>query len=222
MDQGSIPNNHRDNLDITTAQLRTQFHYARFMIYRPFVYKALHFPELMTEEDQIYCALAIQSVCFWPLVLAPAKNKKRLVPYLFTWTQNFVGILLILRMTTESECLKKICNERLVQKDLEQTTISIDKTALEFTPQDLRKRDSIGFTHARASQRNYVSPSPSPLSGSPDIRLCCEAALHQTSIDSVHKALLHANESSTTSQLTARLFFLCLYAESACNASLLL
>jgi hypothetical protein len=138
IDQGSIPNNHRDNLDIITAQLRTQFHYARFVIYRPFVYKALHFPELMTEEDQICCALAIQSVCFWPLTLAPAKNKKRLVPYLFTWTQNFVGILLILRMTTESECLKKICNERLVQEDLEQTT----KLMLEWI-QDIKQVDGI-------------------------------------------------------------------------------
>jgi hypothetical protein len=96
------------------------------------------------------------------------------------------------------------------------------KTALKFTPQDLRRHDFIGFTHTRADQRKDVSPSLSPLSGSPDIRLCCEAALHFTSIDSVHKALLHANESSTTPQLTACLFFLCLFAESALNALLLL
>ncbi|THW79380.1 hypothetical protein D6D19_01255 [Aureobasidium pullulans] len=138
MDQGSVPINHRDNLDIMTAQLRTQFYYARFMIYRPFVYKALHFPELMTEEDQICCALAIQSACLWPLILAPPKNKKRLVPHLFTWTQNFVGILLILRMTTENECLKKICNERVNRKDLEQTTTLM----LEWI-QDIKQVDGI-------------------------------------------------------------------------------
>jgi hypothetical protein len=138
MDQGSVPINHRNNLDIMTAQLRTQFYYARFMIYRPFVYKALHFPELMTEEDQICCALAIQSACLWPLILAPPKNKKRLVPHLFTWTQNFVGILLILRMTTENECLKKICNERVNRKDLEQTTTLM----LEWI-QDIKQVDGI-------------------------------------------------------------------------------
>lgn len=100
--------------------------------------------------------------------------------------------------------------------------LSIDKMALEFTPQELRRHDSIGFTHARTGQRNDVSSSPSPLSGSLDIRLCCEAASNFTSINSVYKPLLHANESSTMCQLTAHLFFLYLFAESACNALLLL
>lgn len=121
LDQGPVPVNHRSNLDIITAQLRTRFYYARFMIYRPFVYKALHFPELMTPDDVTCCALAIQSACLWPLAMAPPKNKKRLVPHLFTWTQNFMGILLILRMTTENECLKQICDERVNRDELERT-----------------------------------------------------------------------------------------------------
>lgn len=120
-DQGPVPIHHRYNLDIVTGQLRTRFYYARFMIYRPFVYKALHFPELMTADDMTCCALAIQSACLWPLVMAPPKNKKRLVPHMFTWTQNFVGILLILRMTTETECLRTICEERVNKEELEQT-----------------------------------------------------------------------------------------------------
>lgn len=91
------------------------------MIYRPFVYKALHFPELMTPEDANYCALAIQSACLWPLAMAPPKNKKRLVPHLFAWTQNFLGILLILRLTTESACLQQICDERVNREDMEQS-----------------------------------------------------------------------------------------------------
>lgn len=37
--------------DIQVALLRTRFYYAKYMIYRPFVYKALHFPEQMTQED---------------------------------------------------------------------------------------------------------------------------------------------------------------------------
>ncbi|KAL1305957.1 hypothetical protein AAFC00_004095 [Neodothiora populina] len=121
LDQGPVPINHRSNLDIITAQLRTRFYYARFMIYRPFVYKALHFPELMSPDDVTCCALAIQSACLWPIAMAPPKNKKRLVPHLFTWTQNFMGILLILRMTTENTCLKGICDERVNREDLEQT-----------------------------------------------------------------------------------------------------
>lgn len=123
IDQGSIPVEHIHNLDIITGQLRTRFYYARFMMYRPFVYKALHFPELMTPQDCDCCALAIQSACLWPLALAPCKNKKRLVPHLFTWTQNFVGILLILRMTAENECLKAICDEKVNKEDMERTVV---------------------------------------------------------------------------------------------------
>ena len=37
--------------DIQVALLRTRFYYAKYMVHRPFVYKALHFPEQMTQED---------------------------------------------------------------------------------------------------------------------------------------------------------------------------
>jgi hypothetical protein len=37
--------------DIQVALLRTRYYYAMHMVYRPFVYKALHFPEHMTFED---------------------------------------------------------------------------------------------------------------------------------------------------------------------------
>ncbi|KAI7673426.1 hypothetical protein KC319_g5056 [Hortaea werneckii] len=110
-DPGTIPIGHRYNLDVVTAQLRTRFYYARFMMYRPFVYKALHFPELMTADDANCCALAIKSACLWPLSLSPPKNKKRLVPHLFAWTQNFVGILLIFRMCNVNSCLSTIVDE---------------------------------------------------------------------------------------------------------------
>lgn len=120
-EQGIGPINHKYSLDIVTAQLRTRFYYARFMLYRPFIYKALHFPELMTADDANCCALAIQSACLWPLAMAPPKNKKRLVPHLFTWTQNFLGILLILQMTMENECLDSICEERVSREDRRRT-----------------------------------------------------------------------------------------------------
>lgn len=120
-DQGTVPIGHKFNLDIVTAQLRTRFYYARFMMYRPFVYKALHFPERMTPDDRNCCALAIKSALMWPISLAPTKNKKRLVPHLFAWTQNFLGILLILRMTTENECLKSICEDHVDPDEVEKT-----------------------------------------------------------------------------------------------------
>jgi len=120
-DQGPVPIGHKYNLDVVTAQLRTRFYYARFMMFRPFVYKALHFPELLTADDANCCALAIQSACLWPLSMAPPKNKKRLVPHLFTWTQSFMGILLILRMTRENGVLRQICEEQVNSEHLKCT-----------------------------------------------------------------------------------------------------
>ncbi|PIA95088.1 hypothetical protein CB0940_08360 [Cercospora beticola] len=137
-DQGPVPIGHKYNLDLVTAQLRTRFYYARFMMYRPFVYKALHFPELMTEEDANYCGLAIRASLLWPMAMAPPKNKKRLVPHLFAWTQNFMGILLILRMTTENECLRRICDEH-VNRDEITSTVSC---MLEWV-RDVRQVDGI-------------------------------------------------------------------------------
>jgi hypothetical protein len=37
--------------DIQVALLRTRYYQVKYMVYRPFVYKALHFPEQMTQED---------------------------------------------------------------------------------------------------------------------------------------------------------------------------
>jgi hypothetical protein len=103
--QGQVLIDHMYNLDIAIAQLRTRFYYARFVIYRPFVYKALHSPQHMTKEDVDCCALAIQSTCLWPLTMVPPKDKKRVVPHQFTWTQNIVSVLLILRITREEGML---------------------------------------------------------------------------------------------------------------------
>jgi hypothetical protein len=37
--------------DIQVALLRTRYYYAKYMVYRPFVYKALHYPDQVTRED---------------------------------------------------------------------------------------------------------------------------------------------------------------------------
>lgn len=116
-----MPIGHKYNLDVVTAQLRTRFYYARFMMYRHFVYKALHFPELMTQDDMANCGLAIRAACLWPICMAPSKDKKRIIPHLFAWTQNFMGILLILRMTTENECLSRICETHVSHEEIEKT-----------------------------------------------------------------------------------------------------
>ena len=123
--QGPIPNSHLYNLDIITAQLRTRFYYGRFMVYRPFVYKALHLPELMTADDRHYCVLAIKSVCVWPLALAPPKDKKRLVPHTWAWPQHFMGILLLLDSCSTSHYLRRIVESRAIEPQAIEQTIQL-------------------------------------------------------------------------------------------------
>lgn len=49
--------------DIQVALLRTKYYHAKFVVHRPFVYKALHFPEQVTEEDA-YGAADCLKVCY--------------------------------------------------------------------------------------------------------------------------------------------------------------
>lgn len=50
-DLDSQPRNLPYLYDIQVALLRTRYYYAKYMVHRPFVYKALHFPDQMTQED---------------------------------------------------------------------------------------------------------------------------------------------------------------------------
>jgi hypothetical protein len=118
-----LPDNY--SLDIVTIQLRTFFYYARFMVYRPFIYKALHFPDLMTAEDCHCCELAIKSVCLWPLARAPLKNKKRLLPHTWAWPQYFMGVLLILDLCSTNKCLRRIVEGGLIELQEIQQTVQL-------------------------------------------------------------------------------------------------
>jgi hypothetical protein len=88
--------------------LRTRYYYAKYIVHRPFVYKALHFPDQMTQEDAQGVAECLRSCLKWPLTLSPASRHKRLIPYLFCWSQNFLGILLVIHMTRHSPMLRDI------------------------------------------------------------------------------------------------------------------
>jgi hypothetical protein len=59
-DHYSIPVTHGYSLDILVAVLRTRFYFLKYMIYRPFIYKALHYPEQMTAEDVSNCKTCLK------------------------------------------------------------------------------------------------------------------------------------------------------------------
>ncbi|KAH8676761.1 hypothetical protein BGZ60DRAFT_468641 [Tricladium varicosporioides] len=108
LDLNSEPIHYPYLYDLQVALLRTKYYYARYMIHRPFIYKALHFPEQMTQEDAEGAAECLRSCLKWPLTLSPTSRRKRLVPYLFCWSQNFLGILLILHITRYNPMLRDI------------------------------------------------------------------------------------------------------------------
>lgn len=122
-----VETSQRKAWDVAVAQLQARFYYARFMLYRPFVYKALHTPARMSANDAYCCGIAIRSACQWPRALHSARDTKRLFPHLFNSTQTCLGILLIFRMTTKQDSLRAICDEYTSRIDvLRATDILLD------------------------------------------------------------------------------------------------
>lgn len=123
-DLNSEPEPYQYVYDIQVALLRTRYYYAKYMVFRPFVYKALHFPEQMTQEDAEGAAECLKSCLNWPLTFSPPSRRKRLIPYLFCWSQNFLGILLILYLTQHNPMLRDIrsqlCGPQF-ERDVEQS-----------------------------------------------------------------------------------------------------
>jgi hypothetical protein len=110
------------NLDILVAQLRARFYSARFTLESPFLYLALHHPELLSDDDTQHCVSALDSTLLWPLSVASVSEKKRLVPHHFTWTQTAISFLCVFNMIEKNETLKKICEKHL---DLRELRISV-------------------------------------------------------------------------------------------------
>lgn len=111
--------------DVQVALLRTRYYYTKYMVYQPLLYKALHFPERLTEDDargvaeflQVCSEMPLglskmlnlnQSCLKWPIALSPTSRRKRLIPYLFGWSQTFLSILLILQLTQHNPVLRDI------------------------------------------------------------------------------------------------------------------
>ncbi|KAK3311121.1 uncharacterized protein B0T15DRAFT_548376 [Chaetomium strumarium] len=103
-------------LDIQVALLRSRYYYTKFLIHRPFVYKALHHPDAMTHDDAVGVAECLKACLKWPVAMSPTCKNKRLIPCSFFFTRNFFGILVLLHMSTTVPILRRIrstlCGER--------------------------------------------------------------------------------------------------------------
>ena len=93
----------------------------------------------MTADDRIKCDFAIDAACLWPLSLVPPRNKKHLVPHLFSWTQNLLAMTFVLRMCQKSDYLSDICKEGGIREADIESAISSMLQWLE----DVRQVDGI-------------------------------------------------------------------------------
>lgn len=108
LDAGNITNDQISDVGVLPIQLRSQYYSTRFQILRPYIYKALHTPDLLTDDDSSKVALAVQSACFLASIVMSFRNKKRHLPHHFLWTQNAMSVFLVLSMVAESRALLRI------------------------------------------------------------------------------------------------------------------
>lgn len=118
------------NLDVQVALLRTRYYYTKYLIYRPFVYKALHHPDTVTREDAEAAAECLKACLKWPITMSPTCYHKRMIPCLIFWSQNLLGILIILHLSQKKTLLgrvrKTLCGDSFEVSAVETVNLYID------------------------------------------------------------------------------------------------
>ncbi|KAG5760340.1 hypothetical protein H9Q72_011552 [Fusarium xylarioides] len=116
--------------DIQTALLRTRYSYNKHLIHRPCVFKALHHPENMTREDAEGAAECLKASIKWPIALSPPCTNKRIVPITFFWSQNLLGVLILLHLSQQHPMLSRIrsslCGQRFDVEASQTVTVYLD------------------------------------------------------------------------------------------------
>jgi len=115
-DLDAVPARYPFFLDVQVALLRSRYYYTKFLVHRPFIYKALHYPDAVTHDDAVGAAECLKASLKWPIAMSPTCTHKRLIPCLFFFTQNLFGILIILHLSTTVPILQRIrstlCGDR--------------------------------------------------------------------------------------------------------------
>lgn len=106
---------------LQVAHLRSLYYYALHLVYRPLLFRALHAPQLMTEEDCEMAANSIDAALLWPIAMQPCVNWKRAIPCGFFWTHAFVEVLLLLRLISEHEVVIRICDNFIDEAKVKRT-----------------------------------------------------------------------------------------------------
>lgn len=93
---------------ILTASLQTRYRYAEYLIWRPYIYKALHSEDSVTGYDLTGCEKAIMACTQWPITLPLFQERKRLLPHLFEYSHAFFGVLILLHICSFNKVLRPL------------------------------------------------------------------------------------------------------------------
>ncbi|KAL3422158.1 hypothetical protein PVAG01_06314 [Phlyctema vagabunda] len=108
-----------DFKSILSSSLRTRYKYAKFIIWRPYVYQVLHFPSNATEHSYVCCQKAIKAYCLWPLTFATFQPQRRLIPHLYEYTHTFFTILILVHVSSFSPILGPMLQSPPVAQEIE-------------------------------------------------------------------------------------------------------
>lgn len=107
-DLSAPPVPYRYVMDIQVALLRTRYYHTKHFIHRSFLYKALHHPDQMVPGDAEGVAACLRACLKWPITMNPVCTRKRLIPSVFFWTQNLLGVLIVLYLSEKDPVLMSI------------------------------------------------------------------------------------------------------------------
>lgn len=100
-------------MDIGIADLRTRYYQAQSLVLRPYLHRLLHQPASITVEDQYCCTHAVQSMLWWPHLVEPSRDTKRLIPHHFAWTQAVTANLCLFAMIRSNGTMKSVCEQSI-------------------------------------------------------------------------------------------------------------
>ncbi|KAL4940758.1 hypothetical protein BDV06DRAFT_15640 [Aspergillus oleicola] len=82
-------------LAVAEAMLKGRFITAKFHIGRPYLYKALRIPHLLSEDDFAQIRSGLQNAMDWPIALGLFRDMRSCVPIKFAFCSQFFGQILL-------------------------------------------------------------------------------------------------------------------------------
>ncbi|KAJ5575767.1 hypothetical protein N7535_002693 [Penicillium sp. DV-2018c] len=91
---------------VADAMLKGRYMIARFHIGRPYIYKALRIPHLLTDEDFVQVRSGLQNAMDWPITQGIFRKMKSCVPIKFAFCSQFFGQILLFYCIAHSPSIR--------------------------------------------------------------------------------------------------------------------